>query len=72
MGEQLQLWTTSGLEPIGTVGNSIHSGGGLPTLGNLDQLDEIVERYNVGELVLATSALSREQMLDIFQKYGMG
>lgn len=71
MGEQLQLWTTSGLEPIGTVGNSIHSGGGLPTLGNLDQLDEIVERYNVGELVLATSALSREQMLDIFQKYGM-
>ena len=71
MAEQLQLWTTSGLEPIGMLGNPNPNSRGLPILGNLDQLDEIVERYNVGELVLATSALTREQMLDIFQKYGM-
>ncbi len=71
MAEQLQLWTTSGLEPIGMIGNPDTNDRGLSVLGNLDQLDEIVERYNVGELVLATSALTREQMLGIFQKYGM-
>ena len=71
MSEQLQLWTTSGLEPIGMIGNPDTNARGLPVLGNLDQLDEIVERYNVGELILATSALTREQMLNIFQKYGM-
>ena len=71
MAEQLQLWTTSGLEPIGMIGNSDTHARGLPVLGSLDQLDEVVERYNVGELVLATSALNREEMLEIFRKYGM-
>lgn len=71
MAEQLQLWKTSGMELIGAVGDSEVTHDGLQVLGGLDQLDELVERYDVGELVLATSALSREDILSIFQKYGM-
>ena len=71
MAEQLQLWTTSGLELIGTVGTMEATNNGIPVLGDLEQLDELVERYDVSELVLATSALSREDMLSIFQKYGI-
>ena len=71
MAEQLKIWKTSGLELIGAVGDSEVNLDGLPVLGGLDQLDVLVERYDVGELVLATSALSREDMLSIFQKYGM-
>ncbi|MFV2045309.1 MAG: exopolysaccharide biosynthesis polyprenyl glycosylphosphotransferase, partial [Anaerolineales bacterium] len=45
--------------------------GELPVLGSLDQLDELVAKHNIGELVLATSALSREDMLGIFERYGV-
>ncbi|MFQ5924079.1 MAG: sugar transferase [Anaerolineales bacterium] len=71
MARQLELWRSSGMEVIGAVGDHEGVDGTLTVLGRLDQLDEIVQRYDVGELVLATSAMSREEMLTIFQKYGM-
>ena len=40
-------------------------------MGNIDQLDELVTRLNVGELVLATSALSQDQILAVFKRYGV-
>jgi len=46
--------------------------GNLHSLGTVDQLDEIIERYNVGELILATSAISsRNKQLEIFKRYGV-
>jgi exopolysaccharide biosynthesis polyprenyl glycosylphosphotransferase len=42
----------------------------LYALGSLDELSALVERYGVGELIVASSALSRENILDIYQRYG--
>lgn len=75
LAEQLLMWETSGLAVQGFV--STESAGntltprGVPVLGSLDQLDELVRRYNVGELVLAMSALTQEQVLTIFKRYGV-
>jgi len=72
LAEQLLLWKTSGLELAGVVaGTTEGESGELPVLGSLDQLDELVAKHNIGELVLATSALSREDMLGIFERYGV-
>jgi exopolysaccharide biosynthesis polyprenyl glycosylphosphotransferase len=45
---------------------------GLVSLGSADKLGEIIEQYNVGEVILASSAFStRDYLLDIFRRYGV-
>ena len=76
LAEQLLRWETSGLHLVGFVDNKtpatfplFHD---LVSLGSVDQLGEIVERYNVGEVILASSAFStRDYLLEIFRKYGV-
>lgn len=76
LAEQLLRWETSGLLLIGFVDKKtpvtfplFHD---LVSLGTVDQLGEIIERYNVGEVILASSAFStRDYLLDIFRKYGV-
>jgi exopolysaccharide biosynthesis polyprenyl glycosylphosphotransferase len=76
LAEQLLRWETSGLHLVGFVDNKIpvtfplfH---GLVSLGSADKLGEIIERYNIGEVILASSAFStRDYLLDIFRKYGV-
>lgn len=79
LGQQLQAWPTSGLNMLGFVAASngepqaypgSRLAGSCYVLGSLDQLDTLIRRYNVAELILATSALGRETMLDIFRTYG--
>lgn len=75
LAQQLLVWQTSGLALQGFISTSPvdknTSDSGLPVLGNLNQLDEVVKKIKVGELVLATSALSQDQILAIFKKYGV-
>jgi len=76
LAEQLLQWETSGLYLVGFVDNKIpvtfplfH---GLVSLGSADKLGEIIEQYNIGEVILASSAYSsRDYLLDIFRKYGL-
>jgi exopolysaccharide biosynthesis polyprenyl glycosylphosphotransferase len=76
LAEQLQRWETSGLHLVGFVDNKtpatfplFHD---LVSLGSVEQLGEIIERYNVGEVILASSAIStRDYLLEIFRKYGV-
>jgi exopolysaccharide biosynthesis polyprenyl glycosylphosphotransferase len=76
LAEQLLQWETSGLHLVGFVDNKIpvtfplfH---GLVSLGSADKLGEIIEQYNVGEVILASSAFStRDYLLDIFRRYGV-
>jgi exopolysaccharide biosynthesis polyprenyl glycosylphosphotransferase len=42
----------------------------LQNLGDLENLAEIVQKYNIGRLVLSNSALSREQVLSLYQQFG--
>lgn len=76
LAEQLLQWETSGFHLVGFVDNKepatfplFH---GLASLGTVDKLDEIIEQYNIGEVILASSAFStRDYLLDIFRRYGV-
>jgi exopolysaccharide biosynthesis polyprenyl glycosylphosphotransferase len=76
LAEQLLSWETSGLHLVGFVDKKepattplFHN---LVCLGSVDQLGEIITRYNIGEVILASSAIStRDYLLDIFKRYGV-
>ena len=76
LAEQLLSWETSGLHLVGFVDKKepattplFHN---LVCLGSVDQLGEIIERYQIGEVILASSAIStRDYLLEIFKKYGV-
>lgn len=76
LAEQLRRWDTSGLHLVGFVDKKtpatfplFHD---LVCLGPVDQLDEIIRRYRIGEVILASSAFStRDYLLEIFRKYGV-
>ena len=76
LAEQLLSWRTSGLLLIGFVDEKVRRGthlfGNLFSLGGVNDLDELIPKYNIGELILATSAISsRNKQMEIFKKYGL-
>lgn len=73
--EQLISWETSGLELVGLID---HRGGehpkdisGIPVLGGMNRLNEVLHEYGVQEIIIASSALSREDLLSLFKAYGV-
>ncbi len=76
LAEQLLKWETSGLHLVGFVDKKtpvtfplFHD---LVSLGTVEQLGEVIERYKIGEVILASSAIStRDYLLEIFRKYGV-
>ncbi len=74
LAEQLRRWTTSGLQLIGFVDDELPSNAryiaNLPALGTLEQLDKLIARYNIEEIILTSNALPREKLLQVFQRYG--
>lgn len=76
LANQLQQWDTSGLHLVGFVDKKTPATfplfNDLASLGTVEQLGEIIERYDVGEVILASSAIStRDYLLEIFRKYGV-
>jgi exopolysaccharide biosynthesis polyprenyl glycosylphosphotransferase len=75
LAEQLLRWRTSGLELVGFVDGEQDPGMKLPqnlrVVGALGDLDRLIVEHGVEELILASSALSRESMLTIFRRYGV-
>ena len=75
IAEQLLQWRTSGFNVLGFVDKKVKPGTiiyrNLKCIGNMDQLDEVLQEYKVEELILASSAISsRDKMVDIFKQYG--
>lgn len=72
---QLMSWRTSGLDVLGCIDDRVPAGtrveGTLYTLGGIDSVDNYIDKYGVEEMILATSALSRQQIVDIFSRYGL-
>lgn len=76
LAEQLLSWQTSGLHLVGFVDKKepataplFHD---LVCLGSVEQLGEIITRYNIGEVILASSAIStRDYLIEIFKQYGV-
>ena len=75
LAQQLMSWRSSGLHVLGFVDKKLPVGTQLfqhlYVLGNTDDLDQLVKKYGIEELILASSAISsRDKMLEIFQHYG--
>jgi exopolysaccharide biosynthesis polyprenyl glycosylphosphotransferase len=76
LAEQLLDWKTSGLHLVGFVDKKMpvtfplfHD---LVCQGSVDELGKIIERYDIGEVILASSAFStRDHLLDIFRQYNV-
>jgi exopolysaccharide biosynthesis polyprenyl glycosylphosphotransferase len=75
LAEQIAGWQESGLHLVGVVGEGLTPGskivGEVQALGTLDQLADVIDRFAIEEVVIATSALTRDQMLHVFEKYGV-
>jgi exopolysaccharide biosynthesis polyprenyl glycosylphosphotransferase len=75
LAEQLIDWEHSGFFIHGFVDNELITNGtvyhDLPVLGTLAQLDEIIKTRHVEEIIVVTSAISRDMLLSIFKRYGM-
>ncbi|PKN88320.1 MAG: sugar transferase [Chloroflexi bacterium HGW-Chloroflexi-8] len=75
MVEQFLNPKQSGLRILGfvdckeTPGTQIYRH--LKCLGNISNLEPIISEYNIQKIILISSALSHEQVLDIYQNYGM-
>jgi len=76
LAEQLLQWQTSGFQIMGFADKKIKPGvrvvGDLFCLGNMEQLDQVIQRYCIDEVIMASSAISsRDNMVDIFKRYGL-
>lgn len=70
LARQLQLSQYSGLHIVGLV-DGLKGGsysGPLPLLGTLAEIDEIVLAHGINEVVVASSALGREELLEVFER----
>ena len=74
LGEQLLGNPGCGVRVVGFVDNWAPRGtsvlGDLAVLGSLADLREVVERDGVTEIVVATSALTREELLELYRVFG--
>ena len=76
LAEQLLRWRSSGIHILGFLDKKLPPGKKvfkhLYCLGTVDDLEAIVNRYNVEEIILASSAISsRDNLLEIFKRYGV-
>jgi exopolysaccharide biosynthesis polyprenyl glycosylphosphotransferase len=75
MAEQLQFVRKSGLRLLGFVDCHVEPGKpvfkDLKCLGNIKDLDTIISKFRIKELILTSSALDRDQVLNIYKVYGM-
>ena len=75
LAQQLLRWETSGLYILGFIDDKYAVGvrkyNKLFNLGHSEQLNEIIHQFNVEEIILVTSALPREQIIDLFKEFGM-
>lgn len=76
LAEQLNGSRVSGFHILGFIDKKLPVGTQLLhdqyVLGTVDNLDDLIERYDIEELILASSAISsRDRMLEVFQKYGI-
>jgi exopolysaccharide biosynthesis polyprenyl glycosylphosphotransferase len=74
LAEQLGADAGSGARLIGLVdtasGPTVANESGLPILGDLSDLRTIVDAGQVGEIIVAPTALSRNELLELYRLFG--
>jgi exopolysaccharide biosynthesis polyprenyl glycosylphosphotransferase len=75
LAEQLLSWRTSGLEVLGFVDDNLPPGSlvfkHVQAVGRVNHLDHLIKKYNIEELIVATSAVTRNDVVAVFKKYGL-
>ena len=75
LAEQLRNPEYSGLQLAGFINTSDETSTshfhGLHLLGGLEEMDRVIAQYGIAEIILASSALQQEQVIDLFNKYGL-
>jgi exopolysaccharide biosynthesis polyprenyl glycosylphosphotransferase len=75
LASQLVYWRTSGLYVIGFVDDALPVGSrvlsDLSVMGTTEEIERIVEKNEIEEIILTSSALTRDQIFTIFQRYGV-
>jgi exopolysaccharide biosynthesis polyprenyl glycosylphosphotransferase len=70
LSRQLRAWRTSGLNVVGIV-DSLQTpieSSDLPVLGSIREIEAIVSRHGIEELIVASSSLSRLELLELFER----
>jgi exopolysaccharide biosynthesis polyprenyl glycosylphosphotransferase len=74
LAEQLRADPSSGPHVIGFIDNSAPSGtlviGDLRVIGSLDSIANVVRRLQIKEVVAASTALTRDQLLELYRTIG--
>ncbi len=73
LAEQLGRWHSSGLNVLGFVApeptDAERVYRNLFALGDLGDLERLVERYRVEEIIIATSGVERHDLVDLFRRF---
>lgn len=71
---QIVSMPTSGVQIVGFIDRYIPHGslveGNIQIVGSIDDLPELTKLHGIDELIISTSALPREDVLQIFQTFG--
>jgi len=72
LAEQFQQWPTSGMRVLGYVDDhcSDEMDQHLKHLGTLRDLDLLIEKYGIMDIILTGSALPQGDIIALFRKYG--
>jgi len=76
LARQLSNWRYSGLQILGFIDKKFLPYEtpikGFQVLGNMSQIDQVIDEYDIDEVILASSSISsRDVLVEIFQKYGV-
>lgn len=74
IAEQLQANPKAGIWIAGFADDELARGSqllpGIPVLGSVDSVATLVRHHGIQEIIVASTALSREKLLEIFQSFG--
>ena len=75
IAEQLQADRKAGIWVAGFADDELARGSqllpGIPVLGPTDSIATLVRHHGIQEIIVATTGLSREKLLEIFQTFGV-
>jgi exopolysaccharide biosynthesis polyprenyl glycosylphosphotransferase len=75
LANQLLNWEYSGMHLVGFITPDVPQGKSilrhLPSLGDLSALPDALKKFEVEEVIIATSSLTREEMVSVFKTYGV-
>lgn len=74
LAEQFAQIKSAGIKVVGFADDNLRVGakwGNFPVVGSIAQLDELIRKHNVEEVIISTGALNQEQLLSLFKRYGV-